>query len=286
MLTSLDHAVRTFRMRGCVLTFVIPHYTVQTLPFHNIVKDQFSVMPRFASQDLNTLPGVRTVSHQCGLWRCTLALLTTLLIAPHSVNAAAAAPASANDAEPKTTLQNQCLPGQDALLRVRLNGSINHELSWDASQLNCAGSVRPDTQGGKGGLRLRFSARGNAKPENLVMLFGITGLREGADGKALPANLTIMIEGKGEFYATQGDNKCTVDEIHQTPLQGIPLRQRAYQVSARGFCTQPARALNGEGSVLVSRFDFVGRVDFSSDDSTDPVAGASRRVSPLQQNNP
>jgi hypothetical protein len=164
-----------------------------------------------------------------------------------------------------TTDKTQCLPNNKGFLRAKLNGSINNELSWDGANLSCAGSVRPDN----GGVRLRFTANQQPGKQKLVLLFGISGLSEGADGKALPANLTIMVEGAGEFYATQGDSKCTIDSVQQIPLNGIPLRQRAYQVTARGFCTQPARALNGDGSVLVNRFDFSGRVDFSSDETDD-----------------
>jgi hypothetical protein len=174
----------------------------------------------------------------------------------------------------KPELQVQCLPGERAFLRAKLDGSIHRELSWSAPTLNCAGSVRPDGDG----LRLRFTD--STDQDKLVLLFGITGLKEGATGKALPANLTIIMEGKGEFYATQGDNKCTVDELRQEPLQGIPLKQRAWRISARGFCTQPARALNGSGSVLVTRFDFLGRADFTSDDAQTDTALPNAPVTP------
>ena len=40
------------------------------------------------------------------------------------------------------------------------------------------------------------------------------------------------------------------------------LPPRSYRVSARGFCTAPARALDGDGAVLLTRFDFAGLVTF------------------------
>ena len=167
-----------------------------------------------------------------------------------------------------TNVQVQCLPEGGAYLRARLNGAIDTELSWTDRNLTCKGSVRPNGEG----IRLRFAAADSQS--HLVLLFGITGLKEGESGKAVPVNLTIMREGSGEFYGTQGDNKCTIDDIRQEPLQGIPLRQRAYRIVARGFCTQPARSLNGDGSILVTRFDFAGRADFVSDEesNTSPTA--------------
>jgi len=171
-------------------------------------------------------------------------------------------------------LQIQCLPEGGAYLRARLSGAIDAELSWNDRSLSCAGSVRPDNEG----IRLRFAATQGT--QRLVLLFGIGGLKEGQSGKVLPANLTIIREGSGEFYGTQGDNKCTIDEITQQPLHGVPLKQRAYRIVARGFCTQPARALNGDGAILVTRFDFSGRADFVSDeDALEATSGAASGAS-------
>ncbi|MET0532669.1 MAG: hypothetical protein ABW171_00450, partial [Steroidobacter sp.] len=133
--------------------------------------------------------------------------------------------------------------------------------------MECTGAVRPD-----GGLRVRFSRNDEADGGRLVLLFGIAGLREGQAAKALPVNVTLIREGKGEFYSTQGDNKCTLDEVKQEPLVGIPHRTRSYRITARGFCTNPARAVRGEGVILLSRFDYVGRVDFDSEDTDEDPA--------------
>ncbi len=134
------------------------------------------------------------------------------------------------------------------------------ELDWGNEGMECTGAVRPD-----GGIRVRFS-RNDSADGQLVLLFGIAGLREGQAAKALPVNVTVIREGKGEFYSTQGDNKCTLDEVKQEPLVGIPHRTRSYRIIARGFCTNPARAVRGDGVILLSRFDYVGRVDFDSED--------------------
>ncbi len=133
------------------------------------------------------------------------------------------------------------------------------ELAWGNEGTECTGAVRPD-----GGIRMRFShADGDGR---LVLLFGVAGLREGQSATALPGNVTVIREGLGEFYSTQGDDKCTLDEVRQEPLVGIPHRTRSYRITARGFCTHPARAVRGEGVILMSRFDYVGRVDFDSED--------------------
>jgi hypothetical protein len=117
-----------------------------------------------------------------------------------------------------------------------------------------------------GGIRVRF-ARALEDKTQLVLVFGIANLHEGASASALPVNVTVIREGSGEFYSTQGDDKCTLDRISQKPLVGIPNRSRTYRIEARGFCTEPARALQGKGVILISRFDFAGRVDFDEIDA-------------------
>lgn len=172
-------------------------------------------------------------------------------------------------------VQVQCLPDGNGYLRAKLNGAINSELAWGNMHLECTGSVRPNG----GGVRLRFSHAEKPGSGALIVLLGIRGLREGEAAKALPVNVTVIREGSGEFYSTQSDNKCTIDEVHQQPLSGVPLRKRSYRIEGRGFCTQPARAVNGDGAVLMTRFDFAGRAEFESGDTNDdagdgPVANA------------
>lgn len=174
--------------------------------------------------------------------------------------------------------RTQCLPDGTGYLRARLKGSIDAELDWGNADTGCTGAVRPTD----GGIRVRFT-RQSGSDGQLVLVFGIAGLREGASAKALPVNVTVMREGTGEFYGTQGDDKCTLDQVSQAPLVGIPHRSRVYRIVARGFCTEPARALKGSGSIFISRFDFAGRVDFDAEDSTDDAvlqAGSQKGMRP------
>ncbi|MBL8269687.1 hypothetical protein [Steroidobacter sp.] len=156
-----------------------------------------------------------------------------------------------------------CLPDGQGYLKARLSGAVQAELVWGNADTECTGAVRPD-----GGLRVRFSHKDGADGGRLVLLFGIAGLREAQSAKALPVNVTVIREGLGEFYSTQGDNKCTLDQVRQEPLVGIPHRTRSYRIIARGFCTHPARAVRGDGVILLSRFDYVGRIDFDTADDT------------------
>ena len=166
----------------------------------------------------------------------------------------------------------KCLPAGNGYLRARLSGAVKTELNWGNDGTECTGAVRPTD----GGIRMRFS-----RPEGqgkLVLVFGIAQLREGQPARNVPVNVTLIREGAGEFFSTQGDDKCTLDAVTQDVIVGIPNRSRSYRVTARGFCTEPARAVRGKGAVLLSRFDYSGRVDFESQDAQeDDILTAGKR---------
>lgn len=176
------------------------------------------------------------------------------IVATASVSAAAFAANSAS-------AQVQCLADGKGYFRARISGSIDSELNWPNAGLACVGGVRPN-----GGVRMRFSHAFGGAQQKLVFVFGIPTLREGQPARNLPVNLTVIREGAGEFYGTTGEDKCSIDELKQEAIAGIPHRNRSYRIVARGFCMQPAPALQGKGSILLTRFDFAGRIDFSEAD--------------------
>ncbi len=142
---------------------------------------------------------------------------------------------------------------------MRLRGSIEEEVRWTEPALACEGMSRPDGRG----IRLRFA--GPRAGGELAVVFAAPELGAGASGRTVPVNVTLL-DGVGErIYGTQGDSRCAFDEVEQQPLEGAALPSRSYRVNARGFCTAPARAVDGDGSVFVTRFDFAGLVSWSGD---------------------
>jgi hypothetical protein len=154
----------------------------------------------------------------------------------------------------------RCLPGQEGFLTMRLRGSIDEEVRWIEPALACEGMSRPDGRG----LRLRFA--GPRAGNELAVVFAAPTLGAGASGRSVPVNVTLL-DGAGErIYGTQGDSRCAFDEVEQQPLAGATLPPRSYRVSGRGFCTAPARAMDGSGSVILTRFDFAGLVSWGADE--------------------
>jgi hypothetical protein len=120
---------------------------------------------------------------------------------------------------------------------------------------------------------LSFQRAAGSKPD-LLFVFGLTGVRPGQPARAVGANLTVIVQGTNKIFGTLGDSRCTVDTLTQKPLQ----TKDTYRVEARGFCTQPAHAVRGNGAVLVSTFEFAGLVNYETDDHVDTAGVATPGV--------
>ncbi|HEY6458247.1 MAG TPA: hypothetical protein VIY90_23465 [Steroidobacteraceae bacterium] len=156
----------------------------------------------------------------------------------------------------KLAASGACLGDGTGYVRARIRGALNMDVNWKDAPLTCAGEARPDGSG----LRMSFAGPG---PGGRIMrlVFGVQSAREGSPGRELPTNLTVLLDG-GRIFATRGDDKCTTDALAQRRLPGTSL-VRAWRIEARGFCVQPANDLTGTGRILVTRFDFAGRAEFS-----------------------
>jgi len=162
-----------------------------------------------------------------------------------------------------TTAAGGCLQTGDGFLRARLDGALALQIDWPNDATLCEGMPRPDNNG----VRVSFSHAIDGGERRLVIVFGIAGLSESSSGRVLPANVTIIEEGQARIYSTLGDDKCTVDEVKQQLITPWRKESRTYRVSGRGFCVQPARAVGGDATVLMSTFDFVGQVIYTGVDS-------------------
>jgi hypothetical protein len=164
--------------------------------------------------------------------------------------AAATSDAAAPGAPVKSTAVT-CLASGDGYLRAKLAGAVEARIDWPNSGTRCEGEYREKPPG----VRLSFQRVPGATP-NLLLVFGLTGVKEGLSAREVKANLTVIVQGTSRIFGTLGDSRCTVDSLTQRPLAAA----RVYRVEARGFCTQPAHAVRGKGDVLVSTFEFAGPV--------------------------
>jgi hypothetical protein len=171
------------------------------------------------------------------------------------VPAKAKAPAAAKTPATEETMATSCLKSGDGYFRARLAGAIEATIDWPNSGTRCEGEPRDKPPG----VRLSFQ-RASGAATDLLFVFGITGVREGQPLREAGTNLTVIVQGTNRIFGTLGDSRCTVDSLTQQALEG----PRSYRVEARGFCTQPAHAVRGEGAVLVSTFEFAGLVTYDT----------------------
>ncbi|MEO8309353.1 MAG: hypothetical protein ABI616_15060 [Pseudomonadota bacterium] len=194
-------------------------------------------------------------------------ILCTALAIPLAI-CAAAAPAAMS-----------CLASGDGALQARVRGAIDADINWTNDQMSCEGSMRPDRKGIRvtlaGPLTVTAGGKPSQQPLLLRFVFGIS-MKDMAAGvaQALPTNLTVILEGQQQLFATRGDNKCAVEQIEVTPLlarasqgSGAPGAPRAarQRVHVRGYCTGPASDLQGLQRVLVSTFDFTSQINSGED---------------------
>jgi hypothetical protein len=186
-------------------------------------------------------------------WGKSLVVLLCLAAAPLADSIEPALPATAAAAP-------GCLPSGNGFLRARIRGALNLDIDWKNAELECAGSERPDAHG----IRLSFAGPMRSGGRRLRIVFGVATTAEGAPGRALPTNLTVIFEGEQHLYSTRGEDRCTIDDLREERIGALGPQIRSYRVIARGFCTGPAAALDRDEHILVTRFDFAGRVDFDN----------------------
>ena len=175
--------------------------------------------------------------------------------------ALAAMPAGGTSPSP-TIRTTGCLAAGDGYLRARVRGALDLDLDWKDAQMQCEGAPRPSGNG------IRVSIGGPLRGEGrrIRLVFGIGGVGEGASGTTLRTNVTLFFEGENRLYATLGDDKCTTDSLSQSRVETLGEDRAIYRVVARGFCIGPASNPARTERVVITSFDFAGRVEFGDDD--------------------
>jgi hypothetical protein len=196
--------------------------------------------------------------------RATVAACVAALGVAFSHTACATSPTKPAT-EPAVT--NGCFAAGTGYLRARLRGAVDLDLDWKNAQMECEGGPRPPGKENKSnGIRVSIGGPIRGEGRRIRLVFGIGGVDEGKNGQTLPTNVTILFEGEQRLFATLGDDKCTVDTLSQQRVETLDPGRAIYRVEARGFCLGPATSLTKGERLLVTSFDFAGRVEFNDDD--------------------
>ncbi len=140
-----------------------------------------------------------------------------------------------------------CVPSGGGRLEMTVTGLFDARVEWGNEGTRCDGGPRPAGDA----LRLMFSRDDQA----LLVVIAITGVAPGVTGSGLPADLTLVRQGTGEFYGTLGERACTVDVELNQPENGV---EDAWQIGGKGRCDQPVEAIGRDGEVRVAPFAFSG----------------------------
>jgi hypothetical protein len=190
-----------------------------------------------------------------------------LLLACAAIAATPACAASPSPTKPTAG----CLATGDGYLRARVRGALDLDLDWKDAQMQCEGEPRPPGKNNlSNGVRVSFGGPVRGDGRRIRLVFGIGGVGEGASGETLRTNVTLLLEGEKRLYATLGDDKCTTDTLSQQRVESLGGTRAVYRVVARGFCIGPASNPTRTERVVITSFDFAGRVEFGDDDRHAP----------------
>lgn len=137
-----------------------------------------------------------------------------------------------------------------------LIGALQGEIDWQAEDMSCEGMPRP----AGAGARLRFAGHAGEGELPIAIIIAIPQLQRGVLASDLPANVTIIEEGKGRFFSTTDLDYCWVDVDHAGPASGS---ETLTAVGGTLSCIAPLAETNGSTSVTVGELSFSGFVDWS-----------------------
>lgn len=203
----------------------------------------------------SSLPPITGSHIGAGLQRRASALLCLMLAMAACAGDKGDATREAAAAAPSAT-ESGCIASGGGFLRARLRGALSADVDWGNARMQCEGGPRPDGRG----LRMTLAGPlpGN-EATKLRFIFGI-GHADVAAGsaQALPTNVTVILEGGRQMFATRGDDRCAVETLERTPLMNAGHQDR---VHVRGYCTGPASELAGDSRLLIPTFEFTGVVN-------------------------
>ncbi len=145
-----------------------------------------------------------------------------------------------------------CVMDQDGYLRGPVFGAVQTTLDWQGEHMRCDGMLRPEGRG----IRLVFSGPRQAGPGDLVIVMGLAEAELGIDKGELAANVTIIDEATGRFYATQKEPRCWTQITSQLRLSGTV--EETWRLDGRLYCASALAALTGPESITLGEINYSG----------------------------
>ena len=138
-------------------------------------------------------------------------------------------------------------PACEGQFEGRIEGAFSARVGPPARQ-SCEGGPRPDDDG----LRLAYRSIVAGSGDSVLIILGLPDLERGQGGDGLPLNVTLVREGKGEFFGSQGTDLCTADLTTHEPAGDPDL----WRLAGEGRCHGPLQAVAREGEISLTPFRF------------------------------
>jgi hypothetical protein len=143
-----------------------------------------------------------------------------------------------------------CPVAPPGYLAGRIYGDLELELDWRGRRLRCEGMLRPDN-----GLRLMFGGPLDAAGGEATIIIGISGQLAGLPGTERPANVTVVDERNGRFYASAGQGRCWTRVAAADPAGA-----REFRIAGNLYCAGALPALQDSGSLTLGDLSYAGRL--------------------------
>jgi hypothetical protein len=178
-----------------------------------------------------------------------------LALACIALGSGACAQDPADNSQPPGNRSDGCLVSGEGSLEATVRGAVVADLAWSNAEMQCDGSPHPDGRG----MRVTIAGPLPGTSSRLRFIFGIDP-QDTASGvaQAFATNLTLIIEGSAQLYATRGKEQCAVENLQRTTLTKGP--GGIDRVKVRGYCIGPASDIPGTTRVLVPTFSFTALV--------------------------
>ncbi len=146
--------------------------------------------------------------------------------------------------------------GDEGFLAAELYGSIEREVNWKASSMQCESMLRPDGEG----VRLRFT--GETAGRQLAIILALPDLERGMTGEEIPTVATLTVEGSGRFFSTPNLASCWSDIAAHSPLGA---GEKVHDIQGTLYCVAPLGEVNGEAAISIPQLEFRGIVDWGTE---------------------
>lgn len=145
--------------------------------------------------------------------------------------------------------------GDEGFLAAGLYGSIEREVNWTASNMQCESMLRPDGEG----VRLRFT--GETAQRRLAIILALPDLERGMTGRELPTVATLTVEGSGRFFSTPHLDSCWSDISTHDPLDESG---QDYDIGGTLYCVAPLGEVNGDAAISIPQLEFRSIIDWGT----------------------